>query len=191
MSNWFDGLAKRSARTEASDGTGLTRRQVLARGAVVTGVAWTAPMLMAVRPAFAGASICTDPRFPAYDVCEDGTAKCCPAGQECVVNRQGANVCDVPPGGDCTNQGNGQCNGGRSRCDQPTNIKPFGTCGGPGTICFDDSSCQFDNCGPDGGDERCGGAGASCTSDAQCAPIDANNKIAFTCDEPSNTCVPV
>ena len=77
--SWFDQLAKRSARSAPPVATtdsvvaGPTRRQVLARGAVVAGAAWTAPMLMGVQPAYAGASQC--PANTSFR-CVRGVASC-------------------------------------------------------------------------------------------------------------------
>lgn len=201
MTTWFDRLAQRTARSSHSraaavaeapvEEIGLSRRQVLARGAVLTGAAWTAPALLAARPAFAGASICVPgSSTPVYSVCGNGSELCCPEGEECVVNQQGDYVCDVPPGGECTNRGNGQCNGGFSRCDQPSNTARFGICGGPGTACADDSACEFDNCGELEGSgvqgRRCGGLNAVCEDTGpdepdQCAPPDANQPADYDC----------
>lgn len=194
MGNWFDSLAKRSARaadtagSEAAVAEGLTRRQVLARGAVVTGIAWTTPMLMSVRPAFAvGASQCPNNTTPSD--CPDGSFLCCPSdGDEtCLVDEDGENVCDIPPGGVCGNQGEGQCNGGLSRCNQPGGnpAQNPSICGGPGTVCGDGSICSPTSPCSDGlansfGDERCGGQGAPCTSDTDCA-LETVNQPATTC----------
>lgn len=189
MGTWFDGLAKRSARsasvTTPEPSQGMTRRQVITRGAVVTGAAWTAPMLLGVRPAFAGASTCTA-AAPVYSVCPDNTFKCCPTGKTCVVDvKTGTNVCDVPAGGICFNQGQGQCNGGASRCNQPKAQNPS-ICGGPGTVCGDGSVCSPTSPCSVGltnsnGDDRCGGQGAPCASNADCA--------GKTVDQPATTCV--
>lgn len=196
MGSWFDGAAKRAARSAANfeapagEADGLTRRQVLARGAVVTGVAWTAPMLMSVRPAFAGASMCEPGED--YSVCPDMvTFLCCPPKQgeptECLLDENNMNVCDIPPGGVCGNQGEGQCNGGRSRCNQPGGnpaVNPS-ICGGPGTVCSDGSVCSPTSPCSVGlpnsfGDDRCGGQGSPCTSDTDCAEKTVN--------QPATTC---
>ena len=185
--SWFDQLAKRSARSAPPVGTtesvvaGPTRRQVLARGAVVAGAAWTAPMLMGVQPAYAGASQC--PANTVFSVCPgDGGFLCCPAGEQCFENSEnpGTYICQVPLGGVCGNQGFGQCNGNRSRCNQSggnPNQNPS-ICGGPGTICSDGSICVPTS--PCFG-VRCGGVGAPCTSNSQCAPT--------TGSVPGTTCV--
>ena len=196
MGNWFDGLAKRSARSAqvagseagVSDG-GLTRRQVLARGAVVTGVAWTAPMLLAARPANAvGASSC--PPNNDFVVCPDGTSKCCPEGEVCGTFPNGDVDCSIPLGGVCGNQGQGvdTCNFGRSRCNQPTGnpAENPSICGGPGAVCDPDSTEQVCIDGVEcsdgtvGGDMRCGGQGAACDGDEDCADA--------TVEEPATTC---
>jgi len=184
--SWFDQLAKRSARSAPPVGTtesvvaGPTRRQVLARGAAVAGAAWTAPMLMGVQPAYAGASQC--PANTTFSVCPGGSFLCCPAGEQCFENSEnpGTYICQVPLGGVCGNQGFGQCNGNRSRCNQSggnPNQNPS-ICGGPGTICSDGSICVPTS--PCFG-VRCGGVGAPCTSNSQCAPT--------TGSVPGTTCV--
>jgi len=210
MGMWFDRLAKQSARSAlrsgAVDDGGLTRRQVITRGAVVTGVAWTAPMILAAQPAFAGASIClNDPTNPDFSICPDGTtSKCCPKGQKCVQDffkPTGTFICDVGLGGTCTNQGEGQCNGGASRCNKPNGppAQNPSICGGPGADCDDGSICLFTSpcfgvVNPDTGkqeNKRCGGEGAPCTSTSQCAQVDGP---ALTCriaeGMTSGTCQP-
>lgn len=193
MSNWFDRFAMRAARSTAHDApnpsavpdAGLSRRQVLARGAVITGVAWTAPALLAARPAFAGASICTDSNKPDYSICPDanGTELCCPLGEECVYFPERDRYdCDVPLGSPCTNNGNGQCNGGISRCNHTASTERERICGGPGTECLDGSSCVFNNCGDiEGNGRRCGGLNATCVDSTQCAPADPNDDNAYIC----------
>ena len=172
--SWFDQLAKRSARSAPPAATadcvvaGPTRRQVLARGAVVAGAAWTAPMLMGVQPAYAGASQCPPPSI--FSVCPGGSFLCCPAGSQCFESPPGTFICDVPLGATCDNQGNGQCNGGASRCNQPGGQNPS-ICGGPGANCLDGSVCVPTS--PCFGG-RCGGLGAPCTSDANCATRNGN-----------------
>ena len=178
--SWFDQLAKRSARSAPPAATtdsvvaGPTRRQVLARGAVVAGAAWTAPMLMGVQPAYAAQSQCTGQGI--FVVCPGGSGICCPPGTQCFESPPATFICQAPLGGTCGNQGgNGQCNGNTSHCNQPggnPNQNPNPSiCGGPGAICSDGSVCVPTS--PCSGG-RCGGLGAPCTSDAQCAPRTGN-----------------
>lgn len=186
MGNWFDALAKRSAENVpvASGTGGLTRRQVIVRGAAVTGAAWTAPMLLAVRPAFAGVSQCPDPKTE-FSTCDDGTFRCCPEGEICGLFPDGTYGCDIPLGGVCGNRGQGvqTCNFGQSRCNQPASdqeAEPI--CGGPGAKCDMGEVCLYEGtCAGPEDQERCGGEGAPCTGDEQCA--------AKTINQPATTCV--
>jgi len=156
MGTWFDSRAKRMARSgtqgAVSDATGPTRRDVLVRGAVITGTAWTVPMLMT---APAAAQAATSPlRCPAGETestCPPGTigprTRCCPRDSSCGTSSVGVNGCvdDTVAGGNCGNSGNGQCGtGGQGpRCNgQP---KPFNVCGGPGAGC---GATPSENCAP-------------------------------------------
>jgi hypothetical protein len=87
MSGWFDSVAKRSARAQASSGAGrgLTRRQVV-RGAAI-GVAWTAPMIVATSA-------------PAWAVASEGNL-----GGSC--GNQGQGTCNSPY----------HCNGNLNQCN--------------------------------------------------------------------------
>lgn len=186
MGTWFDGLAKRSARTAEPESVGLTRRQVLARGAVVTGVAWTAPMLLTATPAWAVTSCPKKGEVPT--TCPGGAESiCCPAGQGCFkVN--GKFVCDLVVGATCGNNGFGTCNGGLSTCNQACNSGRTPICGGAGSTCGNNADCaEGRTCASSG---FCGGVGAVCTSNDQCSPgTCANNNVNTTCDTVSGTCV--
>lgn len=148
MGNWFDERAKSSARRistepsvvppESDAASGLSRRDVLKRGGIVAGVAWTAPVLMSVMTPAVAQSPCPDERPPCDGVC-------CVPEDNCVDQGDGTFDC-VPPGGiggDCLNSGQGvsgctqdanssiHCNG-----DRNNNI-----CGGPGAQCEEDAEC--------------------------------------------------
>lgn len=201
MGTWFDGLAKRSARAEQPDEAGLTRRQVLARGALVTGAAWTAPMLLSATPAWAVTSCPQAGDVPA--ACPGNAESiCCPTGQTCIRNTGPGReyVCNIPLGADCGNNGYGtNCNEGRSTCNQACNTGRRPICGGAGATCDDDTDCFQSNCGTSG---YCGGVGAVCDSTLQpgdpaltnasnvCSPgaCDSNN-VATTCNSTTNRCV--
>jgi hypothetical protein len=144
MGTWFDGLAKRSARHDqesasSSGSSGLTRRQVIVRGAAVTGAAWTAPVLMS---AFTAASAASPLNcglvngVPTTETtCPEGQVpptKCCPADSNCGTT--GLCVTDNTIGGRCTNSGEGQCGTptARARCNGKTNPN---VCGGNGAGC--------------------------------------------------------
>lgn len=189
MGSWFDNAAKRSARADAAEeGTGLSRRQVLARGAVVTGAAWTAPMLLAVRPAFAGMSLCTGKEV--FKPCTGGTSMCCLPTEECGPDASGTVVCSVPLGGTCGNQGQGQatCNFGQSRCNQPGGNPATNPsiCGGPGARCDNGEICIATSPCSTGlntvGDKRCGGQGSLCR-------VGSNDCANATINQPATTCV--
>jgi len=175
----------------AVDDAALSRRQVLARGAVITGVAWTAPALLAARPAFAGASICPNQQGAEFfQICATRpiTEVCCPNRTDlCFVLANGQTVCQPPLGALCGNRGNGQCAGNTARCDQPANDKeqPFGICGGPGAQCGPSEVCLFKNCSAT--DSRCGGLNATCTDNKECAQPDPNDKDAFFCRKAEGT----
>lgn len=148
MGNWFDERAKSSARRSSNDPEvaavqpvsegGLSRRDVLKRGGIVAGVAWTAPMLLSVTPAAAAITMCPDGRDPCGDVC-------CVEPDNCVDQGDGTFDC-VPPGGiggDCFNSGQGV-----SGCTQDANSsihcngdKDNNICGGPGAQCQVDAEC--------------------------------------------------
>lgn len=169
MGTSFDDRAKAAAERHPV-AAGLSRRQVLGRGALVVGTAWTAPMLLTATPAWAGASVCVG-GTPVYSVCPGGTFKCCPTGQACVTDTKGNLVCDVPVGGVCSNNGNGQCNGGFSRCNHEGDPS---ICGGAGALCdFNNNAVCVSTSpcypAPNTTNARCGGPGAPCTTDSQCA----------------------
>jgi len=143
MGNRFDSYAKRNARAAASPagaGTGLTRRQALVGGALVTGAAWTAPALLASTPAWAAAS------------CPGGAVRCGTAQACCPAPVNGnpytcptaTNVCTAPGeiGGACTNNG-----AGTSGCRQSSsssihcNNAPVNICGGVGAQCDVNDDC--------------------------------------------------
>lgn len=153
MANWFDELAKRSARrsvpsvAEVSSTDGMSRRDVIVKGAAVAGVAWTAPMLMSTRAHAYGVSTC-----PPDQICGPITEQqfCCPqkvttsGGTHQCFEDNGVYGCAPPrePGGICVgNNGSGTsscvdgvfCNGNANsndcRCTQPN------TCGGYGSTC--------------------------------------------------------
>lgn len=192
MGNWFDGLAKRSARSaeaaspDAGVTSGLTRRQVLARGAAVTGVAWTAPMLLSAQPAWAVVS-CPSNK-PQVTTCPGGAESiCCPEGQGCFkVN--GKFVCDIVVGGLCGNNGFGSCNGGVSTCNQvcKDNATKEPICGGAGSTCGNNADCAE---GRDCASGFCGGVGAVCSdSELDCSPGTCReNNISTRCE--SGFCV--
>lgn len=146
MARWFDETAKASARRDVA-GTpyeGVTRRTALKRGAVVAGVAWTAPMLMQTR-AYAGASMCASTTTPCFGTGTNTTVACCATGTNCVTDIvTGAPTCAAvdTAGGTCSNSGQGicdknavqktRCNGNTKQCNEcaKTNI-----CGGEGAFC--------------------------------------------------------
>ena len=144
MARWFDETAKSAARRDVADTQheGMTRRTVITRGAVVAGVAWTAPMLMQTR-AYAGASLCPPPGV--YCPGSTGPAQCCAVGTNCVVDlATGVASCATPdaPGGACTNQGVGVCTsslGVKSNCNgkllQCNACPKEYICGGEGAPC--------------------------------------------------------
>ena len=120
MARWFDNAAKSAARRELSaaalPGEGITRRTVLTRGAVVAGVAWTAPMLMQTKAFAVGSSACP-PGTPKICNSTDGTHyACCTASTDtCSQNVTTGEVMCIPlgsAGGTCSNEGVGVCTGG-------------------------------------------------------------------------------
>lgn len=156
MARWFDDTAKSAARRDVagSPPDGMTRRTVITRGAVVAGVAWTAPLLMQTR-AYAGASLCPAPGV--YCAGSSGTPQCCPVGSLCNISLTGVPTCAATgtPGGFCGNSGNGnggctlaKCNGNANQCNG---------CGGP-NICGGESA-------------YCGTNGDVCASGLQCTAL--------------------
>ena len=142
MSSWFDGYAKRAARSEASASSeGFTRRQALIGGAVATGVMWTAPALLSATPAWAAVSCASG-----TDRCEagfvagtvDGSGRgCCAVGSTC---QSGTCIVNGTVGGTCLNEGKGAggCISSSTKCNNRTpNI-----CGGPGSFCVTDADCS-------------------------------------------------
>jgi hypothetical protein len=186
MANWFDERAKASARQQPATAAGLSRRQLIQRGALVTGAAWTAPMLLTATPAWAGASQCQGQDVFVMCPPNQATGICCAPGKSCFINANGTYFCDIPLGGNCGNAGNGICNGGNSRCNDQH--KGGNICGGagadcdlPNTVCFGGGVCST------GANPMCGGAGATCTNDTQCYPGDKNSGAgALTCQ--NNVC---
>lgn len=146
MSQWFDGYARRSARSStrgAVSNSGATRRQVLVGGALMTGAAWTAPALLSASPAWAVAS-CPG------DAVRCGTDNhCCPAtptGTAKYTCPTKTNVCTAPGevGGSCQNNGAGGagCAANSVHCNNATpNI-----CGGPGAQCAAGTDCASGVC---------------------------------------------
>lgn len=174
---WFDDLAKRSAQraSSAEPGSGLSRREVLARGAVVAGVAWTAPMLMATQAAAQGLSAC-----PTGQLCGDaGNQICCPNSTDTCNIIDGTPTCTPvgEAGGSCGNMGQGvcnqpyKCNGNTNQCN---NCAEPNICGGEGAECCAESEC-FTEGGltcvqQTGGDgvQATGFCRRPCTTDANC-----------------------
>jgi hypothetical protein len=149
MSRWFDDAAKRAARDEvATEASGISRRNVIKRGAVVAGVAWTAPMLMQTAAAATSASACNPTSRLCSGTGTNSTMKICcdnqSAGTTCSQNASGvpacyANVAAIPVGSTC-----------------PSGSNATTTCGaGAGAKC---SAANI-----------CGGTGATCTAGTQCA----------------------
>ena len=156
MARWFDNAARSAARRElaaaAHPSEGLTRRTVLTRGAVVTGVAWTAPLLMQTR-AYAGASVCPSGTTPCLGTMGNTAVACCATGTVCNTDTTtGAPTCAAPndPGGVCSNQGVGECtstSGVKSNCNG-----------------------KFDQCNACSKQYICGGEAAPCNGVDICAP---------------------
>lgn len=142
MARWFDNAAKAAASREVA-GTppvdGFSRRTALKRGAVVAGVAWTAPMLMQTR-AYAGASKCGSGLFFCAGS-TDALSTCCKSASgstkadTCAVYKSGQAYCIPPgsPGGTCTNSGVGVCNDGtnRTNCNGPSTPPQCNSCAAP------------------------------------------------------------
>lgn len=166
MGNWFDERAKSSARRistepsvvppESDAASGLSRRDVLKRGGIVAGVAWTAPMLLSVTPAAASVSSCPDQRPPCDGVC-------CVPEDNCVLQDDGSFDCVEPGGlgGNCKNQGSGTsgCTQDANSSIHCNNMTP-NICGGPGAQCEFDFECAnpltcIDGAGP-GNQDACG-----------------------------------
>lgn len=148
VAGWFDSLAKRSARRAsepAEQASGLSRREVIGRGALVAGVAWTAPMLMATQAAAVGASVC-----PLDQQCQGtNNFECCAPDDICNVLDDGTAVCSAPGegGGSCGNMGQGicdapfKCNGNSNQCN---NCADPNICGGEGAQCCSQEECFGD-----------------------------------------------
>ena len=180
MARWFDETAKSAARRDVA-GTqheGMTRRTIITRGAVVAGVAWTAPLIMQTR-AYAGASACPTGTI----VCTGtlGRQTCCTSTETCSVDNTGLPTC-IPqgsPGGICSNNGVGVCT-------DPNNVTS--NCNGH------DDPPQCNACADP---HICGGEAARCTAVIVCAPgltctLSLNGGVAQTqkfCRQPctSNT----
>jgi len=172
MAGWLDRWARRSASTapppapRASAPT--SRRAFLKRAAVVTGAAWTIPVLQStVAPAYAASGGIGTPCSTFDEVCAADGSRCngsvcgglgAPCGALCFNSSCGSGSCGGV-GADCTS--NGQCNGRqcRGRTGGPT------TCGGPGAACSTGSHCTHGNCNG----ATCGGFLSRCTGSTQCA----------------------
>ena len=174
MARWFDETAKSVARRDVAGTSyeGVTRRTVITRGAVVAGVAWTAPLLMQTR-AYAGSSMCASTEV--YCPGTAGTPLCCPVGTNCTVDfNTGIPSCALInlPGGTCSNQGVGECN---------TN--------GPGPK----SNCngKLDQCNGCSTQYICGGEAAPCNTVDVCAPnlacVSSIGSIGTYCRKPCTT----
>ena len=186
MARWFDDAAKKAAHGAGDDLTpaaGFSRRTALKRGAVVAGVAWTAPMLMQTR-AYAGASACGSGTF----VCQgtqtlNPTVVCCSSGNGqllsadiCTTSLAGVPSCVPPsaPGGYCGNSGNGQgqcdisrCNGDANQCN---GCAVPHICGGESAHCGGTILCGAGlTCTPDGSSSNANHCRLACTSDSQCS----------------------
>ena len=156
MARWFDNAARSAARrgqaAAVHPSEGLTRRTVLTRGAVVAGVAWTAPLLMQTR-AYAGASMCGTGTFACPGTGTNTSVICCTTlTQTCQTDLAGVPSCPGinDPGGKCGNQGVGECTsstGIRSNCNgnlkECNNCSKTYICGGEGAPCN-----TTDICGP-------------------------------------------
>lgn len=152
MTSWFDSLAKRSARSadeshgETSSG-GLTRRQALLGGALATGVAWTAPALLATQPAWAVASCTGDAPRCTFNTVDGLPNGCCPGPvggiqYTCPVDTR---TCTAPGavGGNCTNGGQGVsgCSNANSSSIACNGVKDNNICGGVGARCNSPADC--------------------------------------------------
>ena len=197
MARWFDETAKSAARRDVA-GTqheGMTRRTVITRGAVVAGVAWTAPMLMQTR-AYAGMSMCPAPGV--YCAGTSGIPQCCPVGTLCNIDLvTGVPTCAAvgTPGGTCGNQGNGnggctlaKCNGNDNQCNGCAKPNICGGesayCGTGGDVCASGLECTA--FGSVAGKKHCRRV---CTVDSDCntAQICDSNKF---CAEVCGTVTP-
>ena len=204
MARWFDDTAKSAARRDVagSPPDGMTRRTVITRGAVVAGVAWTAPLLMQTR-AYAGASACLTGTI----VCTgtNGRQACCTSTQTCYVDSTGLPTC-IPqgsPGGICTNEGVGVCtdpNGVKSNCNGHSNppqcnacSKPHicggeaAPCDGVTLLCAPGLTCAFSQNGGVAQTQKF--CRKPCTTNAGCASgqiCDTTNFCAQTCTAKSN-----
>lgn len=186
MGSWLDRMARRAASTPDA-ATPIpsappvptddhSRRNFLKKAAVVTGAAWSVPVLQTALAPMASASpgsgvgqVCTGGTSDNGQLCGDGS-KCfggicgntgagCAVNAHCVSQLCVSNVCAAPrpPGGTCTVNANcqyGNCNGT--------------TCGGLGasctsanqpTQCATVGSVQI-YCQPGTGSKTCGGVGA-------------------------------
>ena len=144
MARWFDETAKSAARRGVGDTQheGMTRRTVITRGAVVAGVAWTAPMLMQTRAYAVGSSACPG-KFCSNP---DGSAVCCPnttdtCGIDPVTGLARCNAVGTL-GGTCGNEGQGRGGCALSRCNghdassNQCNLCPYPhICGGEAAPC--------------------------------------------------------
>ena len=151
MSNWFDGYAKRAARSEgsASASEGITRRQALIGGAVATGVMWTAPALLSATPAWAVGSCPNNAVRCGTANPTTGLKPCCPNATDTCPTA--TNVCTQQGnvGGACkteTGQGTSGCNNttGQNGSNIACNKGTPNICGGVGSTCVADSDCSPD-----------------------------------------------
>ncbi len=158
MGNWFDERAKSSARRSSNDlralnvdpvaEVGLSRRDVLKRGGIVAGVAWTAPVLMSVMTPAAAVSPCP----PNTQACTttSGSTICCPIPASGIPPDTCPDGECIPAGelgGFCLNNGMGAggCNDDDNKCNNPgPGPEGRGICGGPGSFCETDAQCFGD-----------------------------------------------
>lgn len=149
MSSWFDGYAKRVARSEGSasaSSEGITRRQALIGGAVATGVMWTAPALLSATPAWAAASCLNNAVRCGTADPATGLKPCCPVGTDTCPTT--TNTCTTAGnvGGACTNNGQGVsgCNNTTTSSIACNGVKDKNICGGVGSRCNAPSDCSPD-----------------------------------------------
>lgn len=207
MARWFDETAKTAARRDGAGAQheGMTRRTVLTRGAVVAGVAWTAPLLMQSR-AYAGASACASGTIPCFGTMGNTTVACCAAGTTCNTDgTTGAPTCAPAqsPGGTCGNQGNGnggcnlaKCNGDAKQCN---GCAAPNVCGGESAFCANQGECASGLfCTPAGSDlgnhcrRKCTtsagcNTGQTCDTTGFCAQLCGSCQAGETCGPDGST----
>jgi hypothetical protein len=155
MSRWFDDAAKRAARDEiANDSSGMTRRSALKKGAVVAGMAWTAPMLMQSAAVATSVASCD----PARICTVNGKSQCCDQANLTACSSSGSGNNAAPK---CVAALGETCPSGATKCgtNETSNCAPItGVCGGAGATCSAAAPCAAPL--------RCVGAGgnAVCTA---------------------------